>query len=568
MAGQRSDPTQRLGLALAVTVGLAAAATLARTPRVPMPSRPCAGLPELITFGLAHLTPTLPISFWMSWLDAGLLFCGIALTTRLAQRVAGSVFAGTAAGAALGAWVIAAPAFTLLFGAGPLMAVVAFSFLLDEPRDRRLHLAVTLAVVAAIWPSMTLACALVVILASRGVRPSNAAGLIGACAIGAVAAIVHWAASGAAPAVTLVSCLIPDRTLMLTTVSAAASSAGPYVCILAVFGAFSRRADIRLWPAMAVAVLVAGSLAVVQPPGPAVLAVLLCLAAAAGLSETARICRPGPGGRVAAVVLVVLVPILAWQSLLAATRPQVDARTFGHDRLSLALTRRIVAALPPDARVLSEDAVADVLIKTSSGPHLPIEVPEIAGALSRGSRVFALPLAQRELGQLGYRLDDLMGGVAEVHAGAECRGVTSEWRNVPDLDAVPAFTMVARTPAEAGPVVVYASFDVRPRLSADEWPAVAMRGFYTTVYDLGSAGDRAHLAQDVSDDKAPAERIGRERAFVARLELWRTPTAPLRLTVGWGFQPREVVARVIARSDPRRFMLCPTYPHVVRPFGP
>jgi hypothetical protein len=115
-------------------------------------------------------------------------------------------------------------------------------------------------------------------------------------------------------------------------------------------------------------------------------------------------------------------------------------------------------------------------------------------------------------------------------------------------------------------VVVYAGFDARPELAAVEWPSAAQRGFYTTVYDLSSADDRSHLSQDVADDGAPTDRVALRRRFVARLELWRTPAAPLRLTVTLGAQPHEVLARVIAKAEPRRLWLCPSYPHEVRRF--
>lgn len=569
MAGQRGDTTERLALALAILTGTAAL-VLARAPSALMPSRSCAGLSDLTTLSLARLTPSLPVSVWISWVNSLVLFAGVAWTTRLAQRLSGNILVGTSIGGAIAAWAAGSPQFAMLQGAGPLVtAAVLWSILGGARRASRLTLWAALAVSVALWPSAVAACVMVFTFA--GAPPVTGSidrsRLPGAAAIAAAGALVQFAARGATSLPGMASCLAPSLgTEFVVNTSAILAGVGPYVVVLAALGLFGHRREIRpwLWLAIAFALLCSPQAASSAAP------VAIGLAAACGLREATQACRPGVGGRLAAALLVALVPALAWQSALAAPAPSPDARTFGHDRLSLTLMRRLLSTLPPDARVLPEDATTDAIVRAAGQPPATMapvrDTSRIAADLSNGSRLFALPLAQREMGQLGFRLADLLPGMAEVQAGATCRLATSEWRSLGDFEGAPALTLAARTPAEAGPVVVYAGFDARPELVAAEWPSAARRGFYTTVYDLGSAEDRAHVLQDVSDDGAPAERVS-TRAFVARLELWRTPTAPLRLTVTLGAQPHEVFARVIAKAEPRRLWLCPTYPHDVARLG-
>jgi hypothetical protein len=561
MDGQRGDTTWRLGLAFAILAG--AAVTLSQAPLALVPPRPCAALPELTTLWLARFAPHLPVAASLTWLNAIVLLVGVAWMTRLVQRVSNTLI-GTAVGVAIAAWAVGAPRLEALHGAGPLLAAAVLSPLIaGAPRSHRLALSLSLALVSTMWPSSTLACTVLFVIASRMILPFDRTAVVGAGTIMVTGTLTVLAAAGITSGATAASCLIPGLPSYLA-VTGALSTVGPYVTALAALGLFARRHDLSVWLGFAIAVFLLGSSQASLSAAPVAFAV----PAACGLAETIRACRTGPGGRLAAALLVALVPVLAWQASAASPAPFPDVHTFGHDQLSLSLTQRLVAALPQGARVVSEDAVGDVLVRAAShdrsAPPLSREANAISAALSKGERVFALPLAQRDLGQLGYRLEDVLPGLAEVHAGAACHLATSEWRSLDNLDGASALTLAARTAAETGPVVIYATLEARPALDTVEWPATALRGFYTTIYDPSSAEDRAHLAQDVVDDGAPAERVGRDGAFVARLELWRTPNAPLRLTVTLGVRPGEVIARVIAKSEPRRLWLCPAYMHAVQ----
>jgi hypothetical protein len=385
------------------------------------------------------------------------------------------------------------------------------------------------------------------------------------------AACVVGAAAVAPP--TMATCFGPaDVRMGLSAGLTQVRMVGPYVWALAALGLFARRTAFRFWPSLAMAILVIASWGLAaQPPLP-LTAVLLTVSAAIGLTELVNACGRGFGGRAAAAALVALAPLLAFQALRASPRPlpDLDASAHGHAGLSAERVRRLMAALPADAGVVSEDATTDLLIRASrprGAVTLPRQADRMDQALNRGDDIRALPLAQEELMQLGYRMDDSAAGMAVVRPGGDCHLVTGVWRSLGDLDAATAFTLVARTPDEAGPIVVYAAFDTRPALDASGWPTSARRGFYTTVYDLSKGDDRSHLEQDLADDGAtglPGDGI---RAFVARLELWRTPAAPLRLTVGLGARPRLTVAHVLARALPRHLLLCPTYPHAVGGLG-
>ena len=565
MAGQRADPTQRLGLSLAVLAGVVSVA-LSRAPMALVPARLCAGLPELGTSWLARVTPDLPLSMPLTWLNGLALAVGIAWTTRLAQRLSGGLIIGTAAGAAAGVWASASPQFALLHSAGLLVTAASVQQMVCvRDRDRGFSLWAALTVVAAIWPQMAVVCGLAFALASASRQSSRVILGLGVVAMMAVASLVNVGASSPSSALSVAACLAPGPGFdALANGLVAVSTVGPYVCALAALGLFARRDELVDRRSLSVVVFVLGSLLISQHPALPVLATLLCLAAAGGMAETVRACRSGPGGRLAALLLVALVPVLAWQSRHGAPLPIADVTTYGHQQVSLGLMRRLLVAVPPGARIVSEDATTDVLVRTSQQagtPERDTDANLIGASLARHERVFALPLSQEGLGQLGYRLEDVSGGLAEVRQGTECRPATTEWRSLPEFAFAPSFTLVARTSSEEGPVVVYATFDTRPTLSAVQWPPASLRGFYTTIYDLGSVDDRAHLSQDLSDDAAPANQVGGGRPFVARLELWRTPAAPLRLTVDLGVEPRLALARVIARSGPKRLLLCPTYLH-------
>ncbi len=568
MAWQRGDTTQWPGLALAVLAGLAATA-FGHAPPALTPSSACPGLPELATFGLARLTPDVPVSVWITRSHDIVLILGVAWTSLLAQRLTGRLLIGTAVGGAVAAWATASPEFVMFHGAGPLaVAAVLWPICAGRPPMRRIALCVALAGTAAMWPTSTVACALLFVAASRTMGATTTSSLLGASVVAGTGTIVLRAAMSAAPLPLLGSCLIPDLRLAAVSHSVGALvGAGPYVLALAALGIFIRRQDVRAWLWMGVAFFLLCSPQAFASAAPPTLAI----AAASGLLEVIRLCRGGPGGRLAAVLLVALLPALAWQSALAAPAADPSAGAFGHDRLSLTLMRRLVAARPAGALLLSEDATTDAVARAArpgfATSTISRDPNQVSDALSRGDRVLAFPVAQVELKQLGFRLDDVLPGLAEVHAGGACQLATSEWRSLGGFDAAGALTLAARTPAEAGPVVAYAAFDTRPVLGASAWPAVARRGFYTTVYDLGSTEERAHLRQDVSDDGAPVGALGGGRPFVARLELWRTPTAPLRLTVTLGAQPHDVLARVIAKAGARRLSLCPSYPHAIRRMG-
>jgi hypothetical protein len=488
---------------------------------------------------------------------------------------------GAATGLTIGLSVTAAPEFVLLQDAGLLVTAAIGLLLATHARSGRddalLWLAMSLAV--SIWPALTLPC--VVAYAIDGwisragdCRPGMrtiaraAAPVVGVLAI---AALTQYAADSLLGVPESLACIVPNAGgAFLSQVVSPLIGAGPYVCALAALGLFTHRRTLLSSMALPIVVLIAGTLTIDPRPPLHTWAITVFLAAGCGLVEATRACRDGVGGRLAAAMLIVLMPALVWQSSAVRVAGRVDAHLFGHDTLSLMSLSRVLATMPSNARLVSEDALSDVLVRAVSRTP-PIVIPReptvVSHALETGQPLYALPVAQHELEAIGYRLTDGdVSGVAEVTRGAECQAATGEWRSTKEWSASASISLVAQTPNEAGPVVVYVSLDKLPALKPIGWPAGTERGFYTTVYDLSLVDDRSHLSQDVRDDAVGGDVVDGRR-FVARLELWRTPAAPSRLTVDFGAAPHLVQARVAPRAAVQRLLLCPTFRHAVQPFA-
>jgi hypothetical protein len=438
---------------------------------------------------------------------------------------------------------------------------------------------------AAIWPSSTSIAVAVTIAATqvpdarRTPRaPSTTARTIAILACLLVPLAIVAAAANRLDAET-VACVLPSRASIVpvavaSRLMAVLAAAGPYVCALAVFGAVLLAGRIAWRRHLPLLLFVAGTAIVGEPDQIAAAAMVIWMAAAVGLREIVRVCRSGFGGHLAAVLLVALVPLLQWQHW-AARRAQPDASASRHGRMSVTDAIRVLEALPVGADLVREDAVVDLLTRAASRDRGRAEpdfiTPEAVDVTRRltgtpARRVFALPAGQKALEGLGFQLADTeLPGLAEVHPGGRCRGVGTEWRQVDDLETAPAFSIVAAHADEAGPIVLYAGFDTRPDLGNANWPASARRGFYTSVYEMATMNGRSQFTIDRDADGLSVEAFAGDRPFVARLELWRTPTAPAALITTLGAPPHDVVARVTAPREPKRLTLCPVTPHDIRP---
>jgi hypothetical protein len=407
---------------------------------------------------------------------------------------------------------------------------------------------------------------------SRIVEISAAATCVLVCAVATVWLMpaMPRAKSGIAPCV-----IEPVRLASVPRLSeplvAMLTAVGPYVIALAMLGTSAVR---RRWPAdgmmFAVVYVAAVALTAVLPhpddlplgpilelPRPLVplLAGVWALTAV-GLAEVQRAAGRGFRGHFAAALLIVLVPALQW-SAHQERGPfgSAGAGLTGHAALSLQRLDALLDPLPQQALLVLEDAGVDLLLRArAAGPSTagiglaPRDPFALAQWLAvPGRAVYALPLAQRGLQHVGLRVTSLAGGqpLARVEPGRHCYRLRDEdWRSLPDLAGATAFGLVARREDEAGPVVLYATFDASPAVRPVDWPLPATRGFHAAVYRLADPADRARLDRDLRDDAAPATVASTAAPYVARLEQWRTPGAPFVLPTSLGAGPGVVVARL------------------------
>jgi len=368
------------------------------------------------------------------------------------------------------------------------------------------------------------------------------------------------------------------------------SSAGPLTLALAAFGAFAMAfGEIRAFlPAgavrrtLAIGFPVAACVAACVPGVDrarvlAPLVVTLWLLAGAGIAELvsrSRDSRYRAGGLAIAVIFVAVdvTPRINPPPSAAEQRPRL-----GHESLTRQHFQELLYQIPTDAALVDDDAVTSVLLRSLGGSleraHKSIRIvartsDDVATAKNL-SRVFAMPRAQTELQERGVRLvDDAappVPGLAEVAAVVPCDALTTTWRSIPSATGVTRLAFVAGNNEARGPIVVYTGGLAAIDTTAINWPALAMRGFYTRSYDRAQPERRQGLADEVANDGAPADAPAVNASNVARTELWRVPGAPQALMFALSSPSTAVVATQLARGT-GPIQLCPVFPFPVRAF--
>ena len=524
---------------------------------------------------------------------------------RVLQILSGSIVTSTAAGAALAATSIFTPvlappgALGLLVAALALIAVVRTVEHEKPSRAAFVAAMIGLAVTAALAPPVALLMAatasVTVWLTLRHTTTARRAGLAAAAAIGVgVAPLVVAFALPDMPMFDAANtsramCMLPspgDLSVQAWMHAAAGAFAnvGPFAVSVAALGAFGARGmlkDRRAWPAIALATCplvvpfrtnVDLSLAVMAPA----IVGFWCLVAV-GLNEIVAATRRGVLGGIAAAIFVTAVPILE----AGALRDPVVPRDlpFGHEALSHASFARLVRVLPSGARLVEEDAITDVLLRSAAktasvASKRIVMVERTSEAVSRAVRsgeVFAMPRAEAGLRTTGLRFADSglpAGGLSRVAAGGACGAVTSTWTPVPGLSSSDRLALVADRADVYGPIVVYLASDRPFAPQLVDWPDPARRGYFVSVYDTSVARDRERLAEDVAIDKAPRTDPAIAAPIVTRFELWRVPGAPLQLVVGLNRPPLAALTRTVRGTAEWGLRVCPAFDHPVTRLEP
>ena len=597
MASDRSFVRKAwLGGTIAIAFGVAAWALHRGPPALTAPLA-CPNVFDAAAVFGARIAPALPLGIELLRANAVLLVLAIAATMTVLRICADSWILTAAVGLAIVAQPILDPRMSPFEPAVLFVAAATFAALLaatrgaDQPAARRwrgeswLALMVTaLAMPRAALPLAAIAGGLVMTsegstgTAQRWIRAGLAAGALEAAAL-ALTALMPGLPSSVGTA-TGASCFIAPLTARSATNWAAGfravlMSTGPFAVGLAALGAFScvTRFKTRIWPFVAYAILPAMGAASSESgllSGFATTLVGFWVCVALGLREIVGACRRGVGGRIAASLLVVLLPV--FQISTFTSRP-VPTETYGLERLSLRDLKQLLALLPDHSSLVSEDATTTLLLRgldgtwQKMGKSLRLAPRDAAGvdlAIAESqTRVFALPSAQLELQLLGFTLvdTDLAGvsGLADVTRGGRCALVKQRWIELPELARASALSIAPSNPNTA--IILYAGSEQRPDPSALNWPPAAREGFGLEIYVTSDQSGHLRFERDGLDDGLPADSAVRRAPFVTRLKLWRTPTAPAVLGVKLGVHPSSVVAHVPADA-PSRVSVCPAFPHV------
>jgi hypothetical protein len=547
----------------------------------------------------ARLAPRAPVGLWAIDANALLLVTAVALLVAVMRLACGTWLIAAAAGLA----VAVLPAFdprlspfdgaAIVVAAGTLIAMLGVARSGDLSRHQwpwRVCLGLLLTALIAPRAAIVLAglaggYAWAAAAFEGGRHRKAAAGTAAAAVLGGVLVLLALTPglpplAGPAPGE---SCLLPTLTRMTGSIDGlqtVITSAGPFGVGLAALGAFSIGMSLkrRCWPLVAYAVLPLVDAA--APPdglirGFAPTIVCFWILVAIGLTDAARACRPGVAGRIAAGILLLLLPILQLPALRSRAQP---AATSGQERLSLQAFHRLLAAVPDNSVLVVEDAWTTTLLRALDGAWQKMGktlrlVEGNLGALSAvvddpRFHVLALPRGQSHLQFLGFALTDLdlggLSGLAEVTRGGSCHVVDQDWVDLPGLAQGSTLSIVARHPGEAADGVLYVASRVAPVPTGFAW--FLGDGFQHRAYLLATEADRSQFEADAREDGLPADAIVRRAPLVTRLQFWRSPTAAGVLAVALGVRPSRVVGRASAYAT-HGVLVCPVFPHAPRVLG-
>lgn len=572
-----------LGGTIALALGIAAV-LLHRGGATLVSPATCPGIFDATAALSARLAPTLSLGVWLLRANALLLLAAVTTVVLLLRAVSSSWMAAGAAGLAIAALPVLNPTLSLFDPAALIVAAATCALILTGRSPAIGFLATALVVPQAGLLLAALTGVYMLTVASTDpARPRwpRAALWTGVVALTSIALSMLIPDLPPPVGSAGASCLVPPLTApaaaaWLGGLRLALASAGPYGFGLAAVGAFSlaQRHRTRSLAVLAYAILPAVSgVSVGGAPltGIATALVAWWACMAVGLREVVGACRAGVGGRVAATILVVLLP------LFQLIRPAPETTNmFGAERVSLNDIRQLLAVLPDEGMLVSEDATTAVLLRGMSGAwtkmgkalHLvPRDSVALSAALARpGARAFALPAAQTELQWLGFSFANAnlagVSGVAEVTRGGACQRTRPRWLEWADLQKAHALSILGGDLGEDHAVVLYAASDRALAPATLGWPPTATGGFHPSSYVLSDEADRVRLDRDTRDDELPPDAAVRRGPFVTRLKMWRSSETPEVLPVDLGGAPSATIVRGWSTNVPG-VSVCPAFPGTI-----
>ena len=481
----------------------------------------CPGLLELISVALLRLRPDVRVGLVFGLLRVAIVTLGLAAFTALVWRETRNVAVAIAIAATIGF----SPLFPAMLAppweaaAFAVCAVAAWLACATRTRDRRTPIAVRMIAVIAV------AAAVVVV----------PLWLLGATSAGRCVL--------PSPSVQRVADALADVPWRL----------GPAALGLAAFGAFvdlSRSPRRTLLETAAVAIASVVLLWAAPLGAPVALApalVVLWRFAASGLHDVVRSMGRGALARTGAALLLVLVPALAAARRGTEERDdQVAPR--GHEQQTLRGMTRLLN-LVPVATFVEEDATVDVLLRAANvgarRKAKPITMvaatPEAVGRALSSQAVYAFPWRQNDLSLRGFVVEPIpaarvgsdgahgLDGVAAISGRRRCQAVGPAWADfsgASDRIALSADSLAAR-----GPAVILLGGQAAGSPHPDGWSPRTLRGFGFFTFDQLTASGTERLVAEVRASGLPPSHPLLDQPFVVRLNLHRTPRAPLALPV-------------------------------------
>lgn len=532
------DRARSAGWAIALAIAAAAWWINRRTPLV-VAAPPCAGAGEWLAMALTRLAPHQSLGAIVRTIDVASDALAIALLTRLATLASRSLIAGAAIGLAC----------ARLFAFVPVYAVS---------------------------DSLAIAVAAATVLALQS-RHSRQAGVRDVSPYLGLAASV--AIAGVVPGSTCLSLPAGPATTgqhLAASLHASFATLSPLVIGLAVLGAVTialdgdRDVSVAWLASYAAGAIVLSAFSTASPArllAPLLVAAIFFASAGLRAFRTAILTPETWARRVMEAAVLLAVAFVHVPTSIAPPLPIADD-PLGVDRLSRAQFESLRRALPPGAVLVDDDALERMLAVSSGTPSVEAAPDVLRDALARGP-VVALPPAQAALVHEGFSLQpvDAVGvtGLTTIAANGECASVHGGWRDAAGLTGAASIALVAPSADARGPVVSYLGA-TSPFLPAPRgWPAIATRGWYATAYERANADQARALASDMASDGVPADLGLADAPYVARLELWRVPDAPLILDVALGTTSNTAIVHANNPSDPAHVLLCPSAPVTLQP---
>jgi hypothetical protein len=203
----------------------------------------------------------------------------------------------------------------------------------------------------------------------------------------------------------------------------------------------------------------------------------------------------------------------------------------------------------PQATFVEEDATVDVLLRAANvgarrrAKPITVVAPtaDAVGGALRSRTVYAFPWRQDDLSLRGFVVEPVpaarvssdgahaLDGVAAITGRRRCQAVEPAWA---DFSGAPdRIALSADSPAARGPAVILLGGKTAGAPQPDGWSPRAVRGFGFFTFNRLTPAGTERLAAEARATGLPANHPLLDQPFVVRLNLHRTPRAPLALPV-------------------------------------